>query len=160
MAAALHETENYPLIGARTFGKGTVQEAVPMEDESIIKLTMFKWLTPDGHWIHHKGIAPTIEVKQPDYFDAQALQISRMLKKDMNNAQIKTAQQMLKSLGFSPGREDGYFDIQTENAVKAFQFDKGLPVTGSINQKTADELEKSLYKMARAEKMICSCKWR
>ncbi|KWZ82992.1 MULTISPECIES: S41 family peptidase [Heyndrickxia] len=152
MAAALHETENYPLIGARTFGKGTVQEAVPMEDESIIKLTMFKWLTPDGHWIHHKGIAPTIEVKQPDYFDAQALQISRMLKKDMNNAQIKTAQQMLKSLGFSPGREDGYFDIQTENAVKAFQFDKGLPVTGSINQKTADELEKSLYKMARAEK--------
>ncbi|GER65982.1 carboxy-terminal processing protease CtpB [Weizmannia acidilactici] len=152
LAAALHEAEDYPLIGVRTFGKGTVQEAVPMEDESIIKLTMFKWLTPDGHWIHHKGIAPTIEVKQPEFFNVQALQVSRTLKRDMNNALVKTAQQILNGLGFAPGREDGYYDIQTENAVKAFQFDKGLPATGEIDQKTAEQMEKSLYAAAHEEK--------
>ncbi|MGR5906480.1 S41 family peptidase [Bacillus paranthracis] len=38
----------------KTFGKGTVQQAVPFKDGSNIKLTMFKWLTPDGNWIHKK----------------------------------------------------------------------------------------------------------
>ncbi|WP_018660760.1 S41 family peptidase [Heyndrickxia acidiproducens] len=152
LAAALHEAEGYPLIGVRTFGKGTVQEAVPMEDESIIKLTMFKWLTPDGNWIHHKGISPTIEVRQPEFFSARALQPSRTLTKDMNNDQVKTAQQILKGLGFAPGREDGYFDVQTENSVKAFQYENGLPTTGKIDKKTAREMRKTLFTAMHEEK--------
>ena len=55
LAGALHEAGKYPLIGEKTFGKGTVQQAVEMGDGSNIKLTLYKWLTPDGNWIHKKG---------------------------------------------------------------------------------------------------------
>ncbi|MGG4037795.1 S41 family peptidase [Heyndrickxia ginsengihumi] len=152
LAAALKEADGYPLIGEKTFGKGTVQEAVSMEDGGTIKLTMFKWLTPDGNWIHHKGIEPTIAVKQPDYFNVHTLNVKKTLSPDMNNDQVKIAQQMLKGLGFVPGREDGYFDLQTENSVKAFQYKKGLKVTGEIDEKTATQLEQAILAAMKKEK--------
>ena len=40
-----------------------------MGDGSNIKLTLFKWLTPDGNWIHNKGIKPDLEVTQSDLFN-------------------------------------------------------------------------------------------
>jgi carboxyl-terminal processing protease len=141
LAGALKEAEGYTLIGEKTFGKGTVQQAIPMGDGSTIKLTMFKWLTPDGNWIHHKGIEPNIEVKQPEYFYVNPLTIDKPLTRDTNNDQVKLAQQMLTGLGYGPGREDGYFDIQTEQAVKAFQNQEKLPLTGEIDKKTSDYLD-------------------
>lgn len=54
MAAALHESSNVPLIGETTFGKGTVQTAKEYDDGSTVKLTVAKWLTADGEWIHKK----------------------------------------------------------------------------------------------------------
>lgn len=55
MAAALHESSNVPLIGETTFGKGTVQTAKEYDDGSTVKLTVAKWLTADGEWIHKKA---------------------------------------------------------------------------------------------------------
>lgn len=52
LAGAMQEAGGYPLVGEKTFGKGTVQQAVPMGDGSKIKLTLYKWLTPSGNWIH------------------------------------------------------------------------------------------------------------
>jgi carboxyl-terminal processing protease len=125
---------------------------VPMEDGSNIKLTLYKWLTPNGNWIHQKGIKPDVEVKQPDFFYAHPLQIEQALAYDMNNEQIKSAQQMLKGLGFDPGREDGYFSKETEQAVKAFQKANGLPVTGKIDQNTASVLQTKVMEAVRDEK--------
>ncbi len=48
LAGAMKEIEGYSLVGIKTFGKGTVQQAVPLDDRSNIKLTMFKWL--DTGW--------------------------------------------------------------------------------------------------------------
>jgi len=47
-----------PLVGEKTFGKGTVQSSSDFQDGSTIKLTTAKWLTPNGNWIHEKGIEP------------------------------------------------------------------------------------------------------
>ncbi|UII55593.1 S41 family peptidase [Cytobacillus spongiae] len=152
LAGALKEGENYTLIGERTFGKGTVQQAMPMGDGSNIKLTLFKWLTPDGNWIHKKGIEPTLEVTQPDIYHTHPIQIEKPLQKDMNNEQVKNAQQILDGLGFAPGRTDGYFSIQTETAVKAFQQQKGEKATGVIDQKTASLLEEAVIKEMKKEK--------
>lgn len=80
-----------------------------MGDGSNIKLTLYKWLTPKGNWIHKKGIAPTIAVSQPDYFAAGPLQLKQPLQPDMNSADVKHAQILLKGLGFDLGRADGYF---------------------------------------------------
>ncbi|MBS4174111.1 S41 family peptidase [Bacillus sp. FJAT-49736] len=152
LASSLKEADGYMLIGERTFGKGTVQQAMSLGDGSSIKLTMYKWLTPDGNWIHQKGIEPNIEVKQPEYFYVNPLTVDHSLKLDANNEQVKLAQQILSGLGYGPGREDGYFDSQTERAVKAFQNQERLPATGEIDQKTAETLDTAVSKAKKEEK--------
>ncbi|WP_147534096.1 S41 family peptidase [Bacillus marasmi] len=144
LAGALNEAEGYALIGEKTFGKGTVQQAVPMGDGSNIKLTLFKWLTPDGNWIHKKGIAPTVEVSQPAMYRTHPLNLEKPLKLDMNDEQVKNAQEILEGLGFSPGRSDGYFSEETATAVKAFQQVKELKPTGIIDEKTAYSLVEAI----------------
>lgn len=141
LAGALKEAGGYPIIGEKTFGKGTVQQAVPMGDGSNIKLTLFKWLTPDGNWIHKKGVEPTVEVSQPAIFNTHPIQVEKPLKLDTNNEQVKNAQEILTGIGLAPGRTDGYFSEETETAVKAFQRKNGMKVTGVIDAKTATALE-------------------
>jgi carboxyl-terminal processing protease len=152
LAGALKEAQGYPLIGEHTFGKGTVQQPVPMEDGSNIKLTLFKWLTPDGNWIHNKGIEPDIKVRQPDLFHTLPIKIEKTLKKDMNNEKVKNAQKMLDELGFEPGRTDGYFSETTEKAVKAFQQQHDIKPTGVIDFETASALEGAVIEEMKKEK--------
>lgn len=140
LAGALKEASGYDIVGETTFGKGTVQQAVPMGDGSNIKLTLYKWLTPEGNWIHKKGVEPTVKVEQPPLYHLSPLQVEESLVRDMNNDQVKTAQAVLKGLGFEPGREDGYFSEETETAVKAFQQINELPVSGKIDLQTADTM--------------------
>ncbi|MFE8696533.1 S41 family peptidase [Cytobacillus sp. FJAT-53684] len=151
LAGALKEAEGYTLIGETTFGKGTVQQPVPMGDGSNIKLTLFKWLTPDGNWIHDKGIEPTLEVKQPAIFNTHPLQLKEALEKDMNNEQVKNAQEMLEGLGYSPGRKDGYFSDLTMIAVRAFQQQNDLEASGIIDQTTASALEQAVREELKKE---------
>ncbi|WP_062354208.1 S41 family peptidase [Bacillus kwashiorkori] len=147
LAAALQEGEGYPVIGENSFGKGTVQQQFDLGDNSHIKLTLLKWLTPDGNWIHGKGIVPDIPIKQADLYHLHPLQIDTALKRDMNNEQVKYAQLILKSIGFEPGRTDGYFSETTEYAVKAFQQEVNLSSNGIIDQVTANAMEEKVKKM-------------
>lgn len=151
LAGALKETEGYPLIGTKSFGKGTVQQAVPMGDGSNIKLTMFKWLTPDGNWIHKKGIKPDIPVRQPAYFYAHPLQVEEPLKAEMNNEQVKNAQEMLQGLGYEIDRTDGYYSKKTEAAVKQFQKKNEMKATGTITPDTAEKLQADIYEAVKDE---------
>lgn len=152
LVAALNEINGTTLIGTKTFGKGTVQQPIPLEAGGNLKLTMAKWLTPDGNWIHGKGVEPTIEVQQPAYFNVHAIEYKEPLKLNMNDENIKFAQEMLKGLGFSPGRMDGYFDEQTEKAVKAFQSVEELSVTGEIDDQTVAKLEGKIASFIKDEK--------
>lgn len=151
LAGALQEAKGYKLIGEKTFGKGTVQQPLPMGDGSNIKLTLLKWLTPNGNWIHNKGIQPDLKVQQPPIFHTHPLQIETALTKDMNSEQVQNAQQMLEGLGFAPGRGDGYFDTTTETSVKAFQNHSGLPVSGRIDRNTASALEAAVIEEMKKE---------
>lgn len=152
LAGALQEADGYKLVGETTFGKGTVQQAIPMGDGSDIKLTLFKWLTPDGHWIHKKGIKPDVAVKQPAIFNTQPIQVDKPLVEDMNNEQVKNAQEIMAGLGFAPGRTDGYFSSETTAAVKGFQQQNDLDPTGEIDTKTADKLEEDAVQAMKDEK--------
>jgi len=152
LAGALQEADGYKLVGETTFGKGTVQQAVPMGDGSNIKLTLFKWLTPDGHWIHKKGIKPDVPVKQPEIFATHPIQVEEPLQQDMNNEQVKNAQEILEGLGLAPGRTDGYFSDETAAAVKVFQKEHDLEATGKIDNVTAAKLEEAAVKEMKKEK--------
>ena len=63
LAGALHDDRQIKLIGEKTYGKGSVQELEPMDNNTSIKITIAKWLTPGGKNINKEGIKPDIEVK-------------------------------------------------------------------------------------------------
>jgi len=58
LAGAMSEHGVADLIGTQTFGKGSVQELIPLSDGSSVKITVAKWLTPNGVSISEKGIKP------------------------------------------------------------------------------------------------------
>ena len=64
LAGALRDNKNIKIIGEKTFGKGTVQELIPLEDGSVIKLTIARWLTPKNVSIGDSGIEPDIKVER------------------------------------------------------------------------------------------------
>jgi len=63
LAGALRDNRGIKLIGEKTFGKGCVQELVPIDGGNTIKITIAKWLTPKGTIIQGNGLTPDFEVK-------------------------------------------------------------------------------------------------
>ena len=63
VAGALQDTRRGVLVGEQTFGKGTIQEWLPLPDDTGgMRLTIAKWLTPDKRWIHGTGLTPDVPV--------------------------------------------------------------------------------------------------
>ena len=66
VAGALQDTGRGTLIGETSYGKGTVQTWIELNNDSGgVKLTVAKWLTPNKRWIHKIGLTPDIEVTVP-----------------------------------------------------------------------------------------------
>ncbi len=63
LADALHAHGIAKLVGTNTFGKGSVQELVEITPETALKITVARWLAPDGVHIPQEGITPDVEVK-------------------------------------------------------------------------------------------------
>lgn len=144
LASAVSESAGIPLVGKTTFGKGTVQTAYDFDDGSNIKLTSAKWLTPEGDWIHEKGIKPDYEVSLPEYAFLPFINPESELKESMQSQEVKTAESMLEALGYKPGEVDGFFDEATKTAVLSLQKDAGLKETGILTGETTFELMSQL----------------
>ncbi|MFH1081125.1 MAG: S41 family peptidase [Pseudomonadota bacterium] len=63
VSGALRDNRRAIIVGTRTFGKGSVQTVIPLEDGSALKLTTAKYYTPSGLSIQAEGIAPDIVIK-------------------------------------------------------------------------------------------------
>jgi carboxyl-terminal processing protease len=70
VAGALQDHERAIIMGTRTFGKGSVQTVIPMNNGGALKLTTARYYTPDDRSIQARGIEPDIEVKQRELSDA------------------------------------------------------------------------------------------
>jgi carboxyl-terminal processing protease len=139
LSAALNENNKTPLVGEQSFGKGTVQNVASMSSSAELKLTVAKWLTPNGTWINKKGLTPTIKVKYPDYMNITAFSVTSMKLGD-ESGDVKSLQQLLKALGNDPQTENGYYGPSTQAAVKAFQSAHGLTADGAANTATLQAL--------------------
>ena len=62
VTGAIKDYKRGIIIGQKTFGKGIVQEVMPLEGGDAIKLTVAQYFTPNGNYIHEKGIEPDIKV--------------------------------------------------------------------------------------------------
>ena len=62
-AGALKDYKYATLVGKTTFGKGIVQNIIPLSNGDAIKITTAKYFTPNGNYIHEVGVAPDVEVE-------------------------------------------------------------------------------------------------
>jgi carboxyl-terminal processing protease len=70
LAGALREQkDNVRTVGKTSFGKGSVQELLPLTLETSVKITVARWLTPKGNQINKVGITPdeTVELSREDF---------------------------------------------------------------------------------------------
>jgi carboxyl-terminal processing protease len=63
LAGALRDNKGIKLIGEKSFGKGSVQEVLNLRDGSYLKITIAKWLTPNGNSISEVGLDPDVKVE-------------------------------------------------------------------------------------------------
>jgi carboxyl-terminal processing protease len=61
-AGALRDHKRATLVGEKSFGKGSVQEAIDLKESAGLHLTVAKWILPNGDWINGKGLDPEIKV--------------------------------------------------------------------------------------------------
>jgi len=66
LAGALRDLRNVKLVGIKSYGKGSVQEVKKLFDDSMIKLTIAEWLTPNGVSINNNGLEPDYKVEMPE----------------------------------------------------------------------------------------------
>jgi carboxyl-terminal processing protease len=62
LAGAMRDRIEAQLVGERSFGKGTVQEAIDLQGNAGLHVTSARWLLPSGDWIHDDGLQPDIEI--------------------------------------------------------------------------------------------------
>ena len=138
-AAALREHKQVKIVGTTTYGKGTVQMVQAFADGSALKYTTAAWLTPFGASINGVGIKPDVEVRLDEalYLHSFVFEENEEYAYDVVDEHVKSMQKMLRFLGYTTSRVDGYFDKVTVESVKKFQRDKGLKVTGTLNEETA-----------------------
>jgi carboxyl-terminal processing protease len=86
VAGALKEHGVAQLVGVKSFGKGSVQELIEITPETALKVTIARWLTPNGNSISAGGLIPDTEVK----FDVE------LFKKYQKDSQLLKAIELLK----------------------------------------------------------------
>jgi carboxyl-terminal processing protease len=106
VSGALQDQKRAILIGEKTFGKGSVQSILPLEDGSAVKLTTAKYYTPSERVIHEHGIEPDIKVEMnpEDLYKIRMQQVQ----KDSNGGEL-------------PEGDVELHDVQLEKAVGVLQ---------------------------------------
>lgn len=90
LAGALRDQRGIKLVGKKSFGKGSVQEQIDLSDGSSLKVTVAKWLTPNGSSIDKEGLQPDVEVMFTQDVEAQD--------EEGGDAQLEKAIEILKDL--------------------------------------------------------------
>lgn len=139
-ASAMQEHGNYPLIGTRTYGKGTMQvdRVIQTTENDRLHLSIGRWLTSDGNWVHFNGgtdgIEPNVTVEPSIYDQAYKMFLfnGETFHYDMVDSRIANMQIILQALGYDV-RTDGYFDFNTKEAIRNIQSSLGVTVNGIVD---------------------------
>jgi carboxyl-terminal processing protease len=84
VAGALQDHKRAVVMGAKTFGKGSVQTIVPLNDTTALKLTTARYYTPSGRSIQALGIAPDIELEPLRVAQVEEAEIKPITEADLS----------------------------------------------------------------------------
>lgn len=125
VAGAIKDNEKGVLVGTTTFGKGTVQQSIRLRSGGAIWITVAKYLTPSGAYIHDVGIEPNVYLtnkKQSlDISDFEEITGKRVLKLGDSGKDVLAVKQRLDAMGYPIDSLDEVFDHRTEMMVNNFQ---------------------------------------
>lgn len=80
VAGALQDRGRATLIGEKSFGKGTIQEAKDLAEGTGIHITVAKWLTPNGRWVNSmQGLDPDVKIEMDKNDEAKDPQLEKAL---------------------------------------------------------------------------------
>ncbi len=142
VAGALQDRKRALILGERTFGKGSVQNLVPLQDGSGLKITVARYYTPSGRSIQAEGIRPDFEVawEPPHEKDAKAPALS-FREKDLRghlekkDGEAKNAGKDKAGEEKKDEREEVKEMLGRDNQLRlALQFVKTLPIVRELQK--------------------------
>jgi carboxyl-terminal processing protease len=83
VAGALQDHKRAIVMGNQTFGKGSVQTIVPIDDTSALKLTTARYFTPAGRSIQAQGITPDIALERGEFKPLEAVEVQDLKESDL-----------------------------------------------------------------------------
>jgi carboxyl-terminal processing protease len=119
VAGALQAHKRAVVVGTNTFGKGSVQTVIPLNDGSGLRLTTAKYFTPDKRSIHGTGIAPDIVVEPPKPATTTAKAPSAPERRD-------------KTIGEQEGDPSQAIGRRAPDPKKDVQLERGLEILKAI----------------------------
>ncbi len=144
--ALREQLDSVQVIGTTTYGKGSVQISRQFSDDSAIKFTTSKWLSPNGTWVNNVGIQPDKEVKMDEvmYHKFTSMEDGETFSYDQVSDAIEDMQLCLSYLGYTPDRKDGYFSQGTVDALNAFAIDNGFAADGVLTNELLTALRSAV----------------
>jgi hypothetical protein len=127
VAGAIKDSKRGILVGTTTYGKGLVQQRMPLDYSSgAISLTISSYYTPNGTSIHEKGITPNIEIEEWNPSAIDLLMLRKAREKDsienfvLNYIKQKTEETGVQPKDFTPlkARLPELISILEENDIR------------------------------------------
>ncbi|WDV46045.1 S41 family peptidase [Clostridiaceae bacterium M8S5] len=160
-AGAIQDSKVGTIIGTKTYGKGSVQDVIPLKNEAGFKVTIAEYFTPNKNKVDKVGITPDIVIE--DVFDHLESEIDTALLDRLNKGkeykvgqvglEVLVAEEILDYMKYSVSTPDGVFDERTQTALKKFQKANKLTPDGKLSDKTQEALKEALIEYLNSEAM-------
>jgi len=137
VAGALQDHKRAIIMGEQTFGKGSVQTVIPLNDGSALRLTTSLYYTPSGKSIQAKGITPDIVVKRetPKGEETQTEDSMRIREKDLPR-HMENQKSDTQSKGEAAAQADAKKLVEGDNQVRrALDLLKGYKIIAQTQNK-------------------------
>ena len=144
VAGAVQDRGAGLLVGEKTFGKATVQDLYPLSDGGALKITIGRYLTPNGRDINAEGIVPDVIVAAPKDAKLSPLELKRVLEPGMGGLDTAELQKRLQGLGYEIPEIDGVYGDKTVDAIRQIQQENGLATEGIVDKQTLEIINKRL----------------
>lgn len=126
VAGALQDHKRALVMGTKTFGKGSVQTIVPIDDSTALKLTTARYYTPSGRSIQAQGIVPDIKLERGEFKPLQEPEVDALTEADLNN-HLDSPGQTDKTKEEDSAKALAAEDLQLAEALNVL---KGLSILG------------------------------